>query len=67
MLKTKRLDLHDVEQAQRAAFQKVRAALEQLLELKLPDEWPTFREAFALHGADPLAKTARTTPWPGYF
>lgn len=52
----------------RAAFQKGRTALEQLLELKLPDEWPAFPEAFALHGADPLANPPHpTTPWPGCF
>jgi RimJ/RimL family protein N-acetyltransferase len=68
MLKTSRLDLHDVERAHRAAFQKGRAALEQLLRLKLPDEWPAFPEAFSPHEAEPLANPPHVaTPWPGYF
>jgi [ribosomal protein S5]-alanine N-acetyltransferase len=65
MIKTKNLQLLPVERRHIEAFLRNRDELAALLQVRLPDSWPHFPEAFSL----PTSGSGTVDPsgWEGYF
>lgn len=67
MIETNNLQLLPVERRYIEAFLRDRRELAALLQVRVPDSWPRFPEAFSLPAGESSAANPPSTGWDGYF
>jgi [ribosomal protein S5]-alanine N-acetyltransferase len=67
MIQTKRLQFVACEKRHLEAFSRGRSELTTVLQVTLPDSWPTFPEAFSLPDNPPSDENQQPDEWGGFF
>jgi [ribosomal protein S5]-alanine N-acetyltransferase len=67
MLKTTNLQLLKIERIHIEAFLRSKSELAKLLQVSVPDSWPTFPEAFSLPTEETRESNPPANDWQGFF
>lgn len=67
MLPTTNLQLLNIERIHIEAFLRSKSELANLLQVSVPNSWPTFQEAFSLPAEDSQKSNPPTNEWAAFF
>jgi hypothetical protein len=67
MIKTNNLQLFPIERIHVEALLRNKSDLAAILQVSLPDSWPTFPEAFSLPADESRESRQSPSDWDGYF